>query len=94
MLPRSDRLVNQLCNLERRVSRAGKDSIDHAPGGHDDLANAVAGAASIAAKRPSASGSYFIADGVSPGPSKDDLSDHYMTRNDERVIVLRNRKRA
>lgn len=36
-------LKNQLTNLERRVSRAGKDSIDHPPGGHDDVANAVAG---------------------------------------------------
>jgi hypothetical protein len=42
------RLVAQLCGLERRTSRAGKDSIDHAPGGHDDVANAVAGAAVIA----------------------------------------------
>jgi hypothetical protein len=32
-----------LVGLERRVSRQGKDSIDHAPGGHDDAANAVAG---------------------------------------------------
>jgi hypothetical protein len=32
------------------VSRAGRDSIDHAPGGHDDLANAVAGAINIAAE--------------------------------------------
>src|SRR5579883_190170 len=38
------RLIAQLCSLERRVSRSGKDSIDHAPGGHDDIANAVAGA--------------------------------------------------
>ena len=37
------RLLSQLCGLERRVSRAGKDSIDHAPGAHDDLANCVAG---------------------------------------------------
>lgn len=37
------RLAAQLVGLERRVSRMGKDSIDHAPGGHDDLANAVAG---------------------------------------------------
>jgi hypothetical protein len=37
------RLVSQLCGLERRTSRAGKDSIDHAPGGHDDVANSVAG---------------------------------------------------
>jgi hypothetical protein len=39
-----DRLVAQLCNLERRTARGGKDSIDHALGGHDDLCNAVAGA--------------------------------------------------
>lgn len=38
------RLANQLCGLERRTSRAGKDSVDHGPGGHDDLVNAVAGA--------------------------------------------------
>jgi hypothetical protein len=47
-LPKSDRLVQQLCGLERRVSRAGKDSIDHGPGAHDDLSNAVAGAADLA----------------------------------------------
>jgi hypothetical protein len=38
------RLQAQLLRLERRISRAGKDSIDHAPGGHDDVANAAAGA--------------------------------------------------
>jgi hypothetical protein len=38
------RLTAQLVGLERRVARGGKDSIDHAPGGHDDVANAVAGA--------------------------------------------------
>ena len=42
------RLVAQLCGLERRTARGGRDSIDHAPGGHDDLANAVAGAAALA----------------------------------------------
>lgn len=40
-------LKRQLCRLERRTSRAGKDSIDHPPGSHDDVANAVAGALSI-----------------------------------------------
>jgi hypothetical protein len=44
-LPRNDRLVAQIVSLERRVSRAGKDSITHPEHGHDDLANAVAGAA-------------------------------------------------
>lgn len=47
------RLVNQLIGLERRTSRAGRDSIDHAPGGHDDIANAAAGALLLAtAKLP------------------------------------------
>jgi hypothetical protein len=47
------RLVTQLLNLERRTSRAGRDSIDHAPGGHDDIANATAGALLLAtAKLP------------------------------------------
>jgi hypothetical protein len=39
----NDRLVTQLVALERRTSRGGRDSIDHGPGGHDDVANAVAG---------------------------------------------------
>jgi hypothetical protein len=38
------RLLTQIMNLERRTARGGRDSIDHAPGSHDDLANAVAGA--------------------------------------------------
>ena len=38
------RVIAQLVGLERRTARGGRDSIDHAPGGHDDLANAVAGA--------------------------------------------------
>jgi hypothetical protein len=38
------RLVSQLTQLERRTARSGRDSVDHAPGSHDDLANAAAGA--------------------------------------------------
>jgi hypothetical protein len=37
------RLSAQLVGLERRTARGGRDSIDHTPGGHDDLANAAAG---------------------------------------------------
>jgi hypothetical protein len=37
------RLIAQLCALERRTARGGRDSIDHPPGGHDDVINAVAG---------------------------------------------------
>lgn len=42
-LPPDKTMLNQFQNLERRTSRAGRDSIDHAPGAHDDRANAVAG---------------------------------------------------
>ena len=47
------RLVSQLVGLERRTTRGGRDAIDHARGGHDDVANAVAGALlSATAKLP------------------------------------------
>ena len=39
----NQRLTAQLCGLERRTARSGRDSVDHTPGGHDDVANAVAG---------------------------------------------------
>jgi len=45
------RLVAQIAGLERRTSRGGRDSIDHAPGGHDDLANAAAGALASVSSR-------------------------------------------
>jgi hypothetical protein len=50
-LPRSEKLVRQLTSLERTTVRgSGKDTIDHPRdrGMHDDLANAVAGAAVLA----------------------------------------------
>jgi len=42
-LPDNSKLRAQLVGLERRTARGGRDSIDHGPGGHDDVANAVAG---------------------------------------------------
>ncbi|MDL0429584.1 hypothetical protein QPM17_00465 [Marinobacter sp. TBZ242] len=50
-IPNTPQLINELNGLERRTTRGGRDSIDHAPGAHDDLANAVAGAAVHAAQR-------------------------------------------
>jgi hypothetical protein len=47
----SPRLAAQLVGLERRTSRGGRDIIDHAPGSHDDIANAVAGALVTATSR-------------------------------------------
>ena len=37
----NDRMVNQLCSLERCVARSGKDSINHPDGAHDDVINAA-----------------------------------------------------
>jgi hypothetical protein len=42
------RMATQFVGLERRTARSGKDSVDHAPGAHDDVANAVAGVISLA----------------------------------------------
>ena len=41
------RLVAQLCALERRTARGGRDTVDHPPGGHDDVSNVVAGLISL-----------------------------------------------
>jgi hypothetical protein len=50
LLPRHDRLISQLVSLERTVSRGGRDTISHPVGGHDDVANAIAGAAVLAGR--------------------------------------------
>jgi len=42
-LPPDEKLVSQLCQLERRTGRSGKDSIDHPQHGSDDRANVIAG---------------------------------------------------
>ena len=44
------RALNQLLGLERRTARGGRDSIDHSPGQHDDIANVIAGIASFNTK--------------------------------------------
>jgi len=53
------RLAAQLGSLERRTSHGGRDTIDHAPGGHDDLANAVAGALVAAGQLQAGVGEIF-----------------------------------
>jgi hypothetical protein len=61
----NQRLIAQIVSLERRTGRGGRDSIDHAPGSHDDVANAVAGVLNIVAgrsqRREISIGSYSLA---------------------------------
>lgn len=46
------RTIDQLINLERRISfGTGRDTVGHPPGCHGDLAVAVAGAITLAATR-------------------------------------------
>jgi hypothetical protein len=60
----SDRLIGQLMRLERRTGRGGKDSIDHPPGAHDDLANAAAGALVLVSQDQVMPGFCFVGLGV------------------------------
>lgn len=57
----NSRLTAQLCRLERRTARSGKDTIDHAPGAHDDLINAAAGALVSAARNSETVGEAWAA---------------------------------
>lgn len=58
------RLSAQLGALERRTARGGRDSIDHPPGAHDDLANAVCGAALFVDLQAGGVGRVVTDDGV------------------------------
>ena len=48
MLLDISQLFSELRNLVQRARSGGRDSVDHPPRGHDDLANAVAGAVILA----------------------------------------------
>jgi hypothetical protein len=71
------RLLTQLVGLERRTARGGRDSIDHAPGAHDDLANAVAGLAAVA-KRGSYDSSLSWVSGPNDDFQRQRLSQHIL----------------
>ena len=49
----NERMISQIASLERRTGRSGRDVIDHSPGLHDDVANAVAGVITLVAAGPS-----------------------------------------
>jgi hypothetical protein len=53
------RLLTQLRRLERKRGRAGKDTVDHPPRLHDDLANSVAGVSFLLSQKVGKSSSEF-----------------------------------
>jgi hypothetical protein len=50
-LPDMPELMRELRGLERKTAASGRDRVDHAPGARDDLANSVAGVASLLLSR-------------------------------------------
>jgi hypothetical protein len=61
------RLLAQLTQLERRTGPSGRDHIDHAPGGHDDVINAATGALLLAAHLPVAPAGSALSGGILGG---------------------------
>jgi hypothetical protein len=61
-------LLRELRGLERRRGFSGRDKVNHGPNGHDDLANAAAGALVLAAARPQALQIYAV--DISPKPGE------------------------
>jgi hypothetical protein len=85
VLPRNERLMRQLCSLERTTARgSGRDNIDHPSGQHDDIANAVAGAAVLAA-----AGAGYNLDLLAKATAWDDEGD-YETNQEARDQQFRN----
>ena len=68
------RLFAQIVGLERRTGHGGRDSIDHGPGSHDDLANVVAGSLIMASAERVSPGFFF----VSPGNRGPDLQEKFV----------------
>jgi len=50
-LPPCEKLITQFAGLERKTSKQGRDSVNHAPGAHDDRANAAAGLIALNGQR-------------------------------------------
>jgi hypothetical protein len=72
-------LIAQLCQLERRTARGGRDSIDHPPRAHDDLANAVAGAVQLVLGRGRGPTPFDLFGGPEP---HDDSDAGWVSRNE------------
>lgn len=64
------KLFNQLRGLERRTRSGGRDRIDHYPGGHDDLANATAGACVLVSGEGDYARDIWILEGEEPPDMK------------------------
>src|SRR5262249_34896507 len=75
-----------LAQLERRTARGGRDSIDHGPGGHDDVANAATGAIVASLARAARWGFSDILSWYGPDPDKPSSEAERVARAVERLF--------
>jgi hypothetical protein len=81
------RMKSQFVNLERRTARSGKDSIDHADGARDDIANAVAGAVLAATSKKGIFRIGFGCPGYGPDGGKMVWQDAGEPRQHSRITI-------
>lgn len=85
------RMISQLIGLERTTARGGRDSIDHARGGHDDLANVTAGVLLAATANLPAVRIGFCSAGIGPieWQGQEERPSSSLYRNKAGDLVLR-----
>jgi hypothetical protein len=87
-LPRHDRLISQICQLERTV-RGGHEHIDHPTHGKDDVANATAIAAAVAFNYSLFDSSWAWVDGVGIGEMPADAEARHQQEADSNAAWRR-----
>jgi hypothetical protein len=84
-------LVSQISLLQRRTRSGARDSIDHPPGGKDDLANAVAGVCDAVVQRKIVVG--LFNDSAPSGPDRPSRVERELERlSTQRQFELRDRE--
>ena len=79
--------IQQIGSLERRTRSGGKDVCDHPSGGHDDLANCIAGVCDIVNRPQKKAGSWFNDSGGWGSNPRDRLLRELISKNAKVSIV-------
>ena len=82
------RLLSQIAGLERRVGRAGRDAIDHAPAAHDDLANVACALACELTVTAKPTGGVVSMDGAGAVGAPEVYSDGVRVTEDDVIACL------
>jgi uncharacterized Zn finger protein (UPF0148 family) len=85
----NERLKSQLCGLERRTSRSGKDAVDHGASGHDDVANAAAGCLVEILRVNGIGGAFSLLDYEKSGRAQKDLDRALLKASPSTLFTLK-----